>query len=122
MPVDMDFLCSFCPETFDTKKSLKNHLKSVHSTCEICSLSFKNDYDYLIHKKSAHGNLKFFPCSISGCSYSSDTSEALQMHIRLNHGNDKNFTCKTCSESFFRKHLFNKHLNESYHCKQQIEL
>ena len=118
----MDFLCSFCPETFDTKKSLKNHLKSVHSTCEICSLSFKNDYDYLIHKKSAHGNLKFFPCSISGCSYSSDTSEALQMHIRLNHGDDKNFTCKTCSESFFRKHLFNKHLKESYHCKQQIEL
>ena len=83
------FLCTKCEESFQSKKVLKAHMKTVHPKvvkCNVCEETFDENFN-------------------------------LELHIRLKHEESRNFECNQCGKTFvlmwrFRKHKEN-HSNQN---------
>ena len=83
-----DFICNQCGKRFFTRKSLKNHLTSVHGSekafkCNHCDMAFALKGPLKRHIKNVHEGIKKFRCS--HCDRPFSEKGNLNQHIRTVH-------------------------------------
>ena len=78
-----DKKCPRCPTLFRREETLKDHVRSMHSSlsiiCKHCTSVSRDKYEHMEHKKS-HAT-KY--CSL--CDYKCFKSDTLKRHVRNNH-------------------------------------
>lgn len=125
-------ICKYCKESFETKRSLLNHINKLHSNKfglektheEGIIKIFECDFDGKIFqtKKSLQGHMSsHFPkinCPICGNLYQ---KYALQIHIANRHSFQvKKFPCELCPKSFksnIRLKAHVKNHNKKFQCQ-----
>ena len=105
--------CHICGVQLAAKKTLQNHIKSVHEgkkefPCSICNKDFAYVSSLKKHKKQVHDKVKF-ECpqceSQLGCAWN------LKKHIEYVHEKKKAFNCGLCPKQFATKQQFTIHYN-----------
>jgi len=106
------FKCSFCPQSFDSKAKLINHIKKNHKeakkcrfnycqiyfksklemenhfknahqiNCKFCHSIFNRNSGYLIHLKQLHLEKK---CKFSRCTFFADSKDEFENHLKEKH-------------------------------------
>lgn len=102
------YACSYCSDTFISKKHWEQHLVKLHRrkfTCEKCGKQYTRE-----HKLKAHTCASCAALTTYTCSYCSDTFTSKdqweQNLVRL-HG--RKFTCERCGKKYTRESTLKKH-------------
>lgn len=104
--------CPKCNQSFVSQELLDEHCTNSHPVkhkiCVICSVEFKSNYEYLIHKNKVH--TQRFNCS--QCKQKFYSQSAVKLHERLctRESKDFCFSCRHCGKrqknlAVMRKHL-----------------
>ncbi|XP_067635779.1 zinc finger protein 845-like [Eurosta solidaginis] len=98
------YICSFCPQEFVSKATVKKHEKKIHlhqrpnrKECPICHKNIDPTH-FKGHIRDVHPPERKFVCDICGCSYK--TSIYLKDHKALHL--DRKFPCTVCDRKFAR--------------------
>jgi KRAB domain-containing zinc finger protein len=94
---ELRFKCNECSMRFISKAEARKHANETHTdssnikpfACNMCSKSFKNRYQLVLHNRS-HTGEKPFQCPI--CFKTFSMSSNLQKHFDI-HSNDKAYSC-----------------------------
>ena len=121
----MKFPCQECDQQFQNKRSIQDHIKTVHLKeknfkCELCPKKFSRSFNLKVHVKTVHIkskekfklkktlNSKFplksvsqFPCHL--CDSKFKVSANLNRHIKTVHLKEKKFKCELCDKWFGHK-------------------
>jgi hypothetical protein len=91
----IQYICRLCGKQLSTKKVLRNHTRTVHSSreCVSCKLSFLRRSDLLAHNKSIH-------CS------NLDSNSIPNCRIKSQY---KPYQCNICFKAFKKEKLFLEH-------------
>ena len=114
------FICSICCDSFQKKKSLKNHEEKVHSTttveCPKCAKLFSHKDNLTTHLKY-HDDSQQLKCEHCGKGFVS--SQKLKEHINT-HTGEKPFKCKSkdCLAVFGSSSALSHHKKS---CSSQLE-
>ena len=117
------FECKVCLKILSSKKVLKRHERTVHSTslekhepteaekltntCQICSKYFKQKHHLREHIRAVHEKQKPFKCSYCPNTFTSNNSRRVH---ELIHSGEFPFVCKWCQKGFRRSHLLKIHV------------
>ncbi len=133
------FICSFCPTSFVTKISLKNHTK-LHTEnrknykCQICDERFNTLAEHKMHEKThpsnfifscktcgknftnknrlnrhEHTHLTVKPYSCDLCTMTFSTYSGMKTHRRT-HTRKRDFKCIECGKILFSEAMFKRHM------------
>ncbi|CAF4933274.1 zinc finger protein 33A-like [Pieris napi] len=108
------------------KKSLKVHVKTVHSTnrdqkpkvfsCHVCQRRFPNSRSCNTHITAAHGTAGKFKCKL--CKDLLQTADERKLHYLLRHPGRHPFECSECGKSFQYKSSLYMHKQDHQPNKQ----
>lgn len=103
-------MCIHCLNQFSTPQEMKIHMREhLPFTCELCSVSFKNEEAFHNHKlKHEEGDLRLHKCS--DCSAKFKRPEHLKSHIVYKHSTDRPFSCDLCPYMSPTRHDLNNHM------------
>jgi uncharacterized Zn-finger protein len=105
------FLCDVCGKVLLTSDQLSRH-KRAHKdriyACNICSKTFRFNYQLNFHTKVVHSGIKNHICNI--CGYAAAFKSALKLHLRK-HLRDFRFHCEVCGKGYHNKHSLETHMN-----------
>ena len=100
--------CNLCHQAFDSQKSLRKHLDTIHTfKCDLCSKSFQKKIDLKRHQRLHDGTSSIFECKICFKTYTSPGS--LHNHMRI-HQESNLFRCEYCNKGFTQNHHLKRHL------------
>ena len=135
--IDEDERCKECNKSFKNTKSLRNHVRNIHSNhknsyniklegwrkCQICNEFVQSDEILLKHQEKVHGHLK------QTCEFCKEvclTMKILAVHIANKHCTripEKGYVCIYCNSVTKKRaskvgyHILNKHFNQPlYEC------
>jgi uncharacterized protein YlaI len=118
--VDMRSRCIPCDRSFDSERSLEQHLQDspAHArcfNCDDCVQAFDSEEALRQHLRNSPAHA--FDCD--DCDLAFDSEEALQQHLRDSPAHS--FDCKTCDRSFSNKEALEQHLRASRIHQQDTE-
>ncbi|XP_023323707.1 gastrula zinc finger protein XlCGF26.1 [Eurytemora carolleeae] len=109
--------CRHCPATFSASKTLRNHIRTKHTTeenvpkCYICHKSLASDLVLRNHIARVHFHEKNCVCAHCGKSFF-EKSE-LNSHLAT-HNPSQNVTCEICSARFKNKRNLSSHMKSKH--------
>ena len=114
-------VCIICQQTFNSNKSLLNHLSKYHNQllkCKHCPEEFLNYEKLSIHKQEYHKNLLKYQCG--KCDRGYKIKSAYEEHL-LSCGVSKEYYCQKCGNKFSSKknlydHNSKVHAEGNYEC------
>lgn len=106
--------CHRCYETFNLKKQLILHLRTVHKKfmCEYCGKELGCKDTLRRHVKEGHEKRRSFPCPL--CDSSFARGENLKRHFESLHAQDEYHRCK-CGELFLSENELKHHKRDKKH-------
>ena len=114
--------CDLCPESFELKSALNNHIDKVHESwrpfqCQTCNTGFRSRPELIVHVKVVHEGQKPFECD--QCKEAFATRGAVKWHNLRYHQKIQPVQCKICQKSFkmlknLKQHS-KTHLETSFH-------
>ena len=111
---NMQFMCDECPNAFDTKRALQNHITTTHTDiskkkgskkCEYCGKAFMTDFSFREHVKVVHEKSTPFKCD--QCDKSFGTKAHLKDHTNRLH---TNLPCPLCKKTFSNDRTYHEHI------------
>ena len=97
---NIEAICEICCKEFESKKQLKQHVKSVHDTrrfaCELCDKIFKSKQAVQLHM-NVHTGARPYVCSQCRKTFADDSSR--RQHEKYQHG-DLDISCNQCGKKF----------------------
>ncbi|XP_072045470.1 zinc finger Y-chromosomal protein-like [Amphiura filiformis] len=109
------FICDFCGEAFPIKTTLEFHLNSKHTketkyACQECPKWYYTKKTLANHVHTVHGELgKLIPCHICGKMI---IKGHLNGHVRNTHTQEDGVRCLICNKEFKRKLYLEDHMKE----------
>jgi uncharacterized Zn-finger protein len=116
------FACERCDKVYDTKKSLrehvrKNHLKVLKHECSVCERKFYLPSALKDHMAS-HTGERNFRCEYCGKSY--PRMRALRVHMQ-SHETEKRYKCVLCSASYTQSNNLKNHMKTKHQSAEYVE-
>ena len=119
--------CPICYKKKTKKKTLVNHIYSVHSNadnqCKKCFQEFANRNSLRAHMITQHSNLaQTYTCD--QCGFTTKIKKTMTLHILRHHSlGEKNFCCPECPKKFYletqmKEHIRIYHVQEKFMCSQ----
>lgn len=115
--MELKYNCSFCPRTFATRKTQKEHEKRIHKTikkeiykCLDCEQMFPFREDLRVHSFH-HYDGKVFTCKIETCKKVFKSQSLLKVHQK-SHSQEKHYHCIRCEKSFVQSSGLSKHFRK----------
>ena len=127
-----DIKCAQCKCTFSSLSELSNHEKthtqgSQWYKCDFCNGYFSDKKSVLEHMKSVHSyNKESNLMGCGSCEYETNYKKELTYHILKTHSGTEPLSCKQCnyktiSKTKLEEHMEVKHSNERPVCKFYLE-
>lgn len=120
LPNENKGVCSLCHQTFNSNKSLLNHLSKFHNKllkCKHCPEEFINYEKLSIHKQDYHKHLLKYQCT--KCDRGYKIKAAYEDHL-LTCGVTKEYYCQKCGNKFSSKKNLYDH-NSKVHAEGNFE-
>lgn len=113
-PVSGSSSCHRCHASFNMKKPLISHLRTVHKKfmCEYCWKELGCKDTLRRHVKEGHEKRRSFPCPL--CDSSFARGENLKRHFESLHPRDEYHRCK-CGELFLSENELKQHKRDKKH-------
>ena len=110
--------CPICPEEFDFKSSLKEHVWTIHQVpndkmtikpsrrslilkCKVCDSTFSSKGTLVVHLRAHHdGEEDFLVCGFQGCTFKCRSKNMLNKHKLLCHKGERTYICVKCCKPF----------------------
>ena len=111
---DNQYLCSVCPKTLPTHRSLMEHLRKHDAnpiTCPTCAKKFSTNSNLTKHIDRVHLNITAHTCEI--CGKKATSSYNLKVHMRI-HSITKLFFCELCGQGFNYKASLQGHMKSKH--------
>lgn len=120
------FKCEQCDKRFNTKETMKGHMKDVHIRkesfkCSKCEKIFTKRYTLMKHNKAIHENIRPHKCEMCTAAYGS--KDSLENHMKSKH-EEIRIKCSRCEKTFTPKPglayhqavVHDKNLNKPFQC------
>ena len=130
--------CPICPEEFNSKSSLKEHVWTIHQvpnagittkpsrsfifTCEVCASIYRSKGGLVIHLMAHHdGEKELLVCGFQGCTFRCISKKVLNKHKLVCHKGDRPFSCVKCYKPFAKnkdmlQHRARMHRDLAFKC------
>lgn len=131
------YICEFCPKKFQTKASVKQHVKQCHREhIKVAGLisgkKIKENENLEMHldifrseerneKAESEEEIQCVPCKY--CSKSFKTKASIYQHVRHCHSDSIKIACHVCGKGFKTNQNLKLHLNQvhseerNFHCE-----
>jgi hypothetical protein len=94
-----------------TKNHMRCHLNLRQYCCDICSQTFNQEGNLIVHKNNRHSSAYRHVCDICNSKFKAKWN--LKQHMRR-HFPDLQFKCLECSKVFMQKHSLDNHYRVSH--------
>lgn len=113
------FKCIECDISWGYKRSLDDHMKTVHSNMEIekflckhCGREFNTKISYRMHERRMHTHENCIQCETCKNWYLNEKEH--QDHVNVVHKGMKRYQCTICGAQLGRQHHLNRHIQMSH--------